>query len=101
MTKNQEIIKEKIKKIKRELDRLEIIRPGSISSQQRARGGKYCQLSYSHKGKGHTEYVRHEHVEQLKKEIADYKRLKKLVAQWIDLSIEASKIRRLIHDKNR
>lgn len=93
--KNQEKITEKIKKIKRELEQLEIIRPGSVSLQQRDRGGRYCQLSYSRKGKSHTEYVRPEHVEQLRKEIADYKRLKDLVAQWIDLSIEASKIRRL------
>jgi hypothetical protein len=99
--KNQETIEEKIKKIKRELDRFEVIRPGSISSQQRERGGKYSQLSYSHKGKGHTEYVRPEHVEQLKKELADYKRLKELVVQWIDLSIEASNIRRAISDKKR
>lgn len=94
MMESQEQIKEKIEKIKCGLEELEIIRPGSISPQRRKRGGTYCQLSYSHKGKGHTEYVKSEHLEQLKKEIADFKQMKKLVAQWIDLSIEASKIRR-------
>ena len=99
MKKNQEKIIEKIKKTKAELNKLEIIRPGSVSAQSRARGGKYCQLSYSHRGKGHTEYVRSEHIEQLKKEIADYKRLKMLIGQWIDLSIEISNIRRDLPDK--
>ena len=92
--KNEKTIKKKIKKIKRELEKLEIVRPGSISSQTRTRGGEYFQLSYSHRGRGHTEYVRAEHVEQLKKEIADHKHLKKLVTRWIDLSIEVSNIKR-------
>ena len=94
MSKNQTQIEEKINEIKRELDGLGIIRPGSISQQRRKRGGTYHQLSYSHKGKSHTEYVRPEHVEQLSKEIADYKKMKELVALWVELSIEASRKRR-------
>ena len=94
MMKKQEQIKEKIEKIKTEIARLEIVRPGSVSSQKRKRGSEYTQLSYSYKGKGHTEYVRPEHVRQLKKEIEDYKRLKQLISEWIGLSIKVSKLRR-------
>jgi len=46
-----------------------------------------------HKMKSKTNYVRAHHVTELKEQIKTYKRFKKLVEKWIDLSIEHSKIK--------
>ena len=53
--------------------------------------GIYYQLSYTHKMRSRTEHVWPEHVPRLKKEIAEYKKFKKLTTEVIDLSIELSK----------
>jgi hypothetical protein len=39
-----------------------------------------------------TEYVRPEYVEQLRKQINEYKRFKELVEEWIELGIQHSKM---------
>ena len=43
--------------------------------------------------KSKTNYVRAHHVVELREQIKTYKKFKKLVEKWIDLSIEHSKIR--------
>jgi len=40
-----------------------------------------------------TEYVRQDCLAEVRKELAAYKRFKKLMDEWIALSIEASKSR--------
>lgn len=92
--KNQAEKQNKIEEIRNEIRNLGPTRPGSVSLQKRARGGQYAQLSYNHKGKSYTEYVREEHIEQVQIEVANYKKLKELTAQWIALEIEVSKSRR-------
>ena len=70
------------------------IRPGSLNKQYRDKErqkGIYYQLSYTHKMRSRTEHVWPEHVPGLKKEIAEYKKFKKLTTEVIDLSIELSK----------
>jgi len=47
-------------------------------------------LSYTHKLKSRTEHVWPGQVKALRKEVEEYKRLKKLTAALIDLSIELS-----------
>jgi hypothetical protein len=42
--------------------------------------------------KSRTEYVRREWVKDLRRQIASHKRFKNLVEQWIDLSIEHSRL---------
>ena len=42
--------------------------------------------------KSRTEYVRREWVKDLRRQIASHKRFKNLVEQWIDLSIEHSRM---------
>jgi len=42
--------------------------------------------------KSRTEYVRKEWVAQIRKQIATHKRFKRLIDQWIDLSIEQSQL---------
>lgn len=40
-----------------------------------------------------TEYIARESVPAVRREIANYKRFKELTAQWIDLSIERSRLK--------
>ena len=42
--------------------------------------------------KSRTEYVRREWVTELRRQIVTHKRFKRLVDQWIDLSIEHSRL---------
>ena len=89
-------IEEKIQKIKHELQTIGDMRPGSLTKQFHKSGEKkwpYWQISYTQKMKSKTEYVRDEFVEQLAKEVAEYKKFKKLTSEWLKLSIELSKRR--------
>jgi len=42
--------------------------------------------------KSRTEYVREEWVPEIRRQIANHKRFKRLIDQWIDLDIERSKL---------
>jgi len=60
------------------------MRPGSLTRQYhnpKDKTGAYYQLSYTHKMKSHTEYVRREYVAEIRKQIFHYKRFKKLVQE--------------------
>jgi len=92
--KKQQKIEAEIKKTKAAIDGLGHMRPGSLSHQARARGQEYCQLSFSHSGKGHTEYVRADHVAQVERELHNYRRFQELLRGWIGLEIELSKLNR-------
>jgi hypothetical protein len=83
----------RIMRIKVELLELGELRPGSLTLQKRGSSGTYYQLSYTHLGKGRTEYIRPEFAKEIKKQIATYRRFKKLVEEWVNLEIERSKIK--------
>ncbi len=85
------------------------MRPGSLSEQFNVCGnpncrckdpdhpkkhGPYYQISYTRKGKSKTEFVRKEMVAGVKRELKNYQKFKKLVDEWIDLSIEVGKLSR-------
>ena len=86
---------QKIKVVKKQINELGDLRPGNLTKQIAKGEGKnpreYWQLSYTHNMKSRTEYVRNEFVKQIKKEVANYKKLKQLMEVWIDLSIQLSK----------
>lgn len=86
-------IERRIEKIKQALAELGDMRPGSISTQTRAWGGKYHQLSYTHQGKGRTEYVPPGRVREVKRQLATYKKFKELANEWTALGIELCKLR--------
>ena len=86
-------IERRIEKIKQAIAELGDMRPGSISTQTRAWGGKYHQLSYTHQGKGRTEYVPPGRVREVKRQIANYKKFKELANEWTGLAIELCKLR--------
>jgi len=92
--KKQQQIEAEIQKTKAAINGLERMRPGSLSHQARARGHEYCQLSFSHSGKGHTEYVRPDHVAQVERELRNYRRFQELLRVWIGHEIELSKLKR-------
>lgn len=86
-------IERQIKAIKEELMSFDEMRPGSLTVQKRGWGGEYHQLSFSHKGKGRTQYVKEENVETVKKQIANYKRFRELTKEWVDLDLQAAMLR--------
>ena len=83
----------RIEKIKKALADLGDMRPGSLSTQTRSWGGQYGQLSYTHLGKGHTEYVPPERVSEVKRQIANYRKFKDLTQEWVTLAIELCKLK--------
>ena len=87
------VIAERIARIKAELTALDDMRPGSLSMQSRSWGGQYCQLSYTHRGKGHTEYVRSESLGEIQRQVANYRRFRELTKEWVDLAIELCKLK--------
>lgn len=86
-------IERRISKIKQALESLGEMRPGSLSVQTRSWGGQYHQLSYTHLGKGRTEYVPEERVRDVKRQIDNYRKFKELTQEWVTLAIELCKIK--------
>lgn len=97
MTQKQLLqIEKKIDKIKQELLKIDGMRPGSLTRQYKnpkEKTGGFYQISYTYKNKSKTEYVKAQHIDDLKQQINTYKKFKKLVEQWIDLSIKYSKLK--------
>jgi hypothetical protein len=89
-------LEEEIQKIKQEIGAMGDMRPGSLTRQMRKAKGKYgsyWHLSYTHRGKGRTQYIRQEFVTQIKAETAAFRRFKRLIDRLIALSIERSQLR--------
>ena len=88
-------IERRIDRIKRALLEIGPMRPGSLTRQYKDpqhHTGAYWQISYTRQMKSRTEYVREEWVKEIRRQIATHKRFKRLVDQWIDLSIERSQL---------
>ena len=96
-------IETQIEKIKTQLQEIGEMRPGSLTRQYRVpkeKSGPYYQLSYMHKMKSRTDYVRPQFVGRVRKQAAAYKRFRKLVDRWIELAILHSKLTIEIDKKN-
>ena len=96
MSKKTSQLEVRIQRIKQELMALDPMRPGSLSRQYRDPENKerpFYQISYTHKGRGRSQYVRPENLAQIRSETASFKRFRKLTEQWVDLSLEASQLR--------
>ena len=88
-------LEKRIEQIKRELQTINEMRPGSLTCQYhnpKEKKGAYYQLSYTHKMKSRTDYVRSEFVPQIREQIAEYKRFRMRVDEWVALSIKHAKI---------
>ena len=88
-------IERRIKIIKHELLKLGEMRPGSVTKQVQVRNGKtysYWQVSFTHKMKSRTNYVRPELLKATRLQIKNFKKFKKLVDEWISLAIEHAQL---------
>lgn len=101
-------IQQRIGRIKAEIAALGDLRPGSISEQYNVCGtpgcrckadrpqkhGPYHQISYTRKGRSRSEFVRPQHLASVRNQIRNYEKLRALVDEWVDLSIELDRLRR-------
>ena len=88
-------IEQRIEKAKAKIILIEEMRPGSLTRQYKHaedQAGAYYQISYTLDMKSRTEYVRKECVSDIRRQVANYMRFKKLTTEWIKLSIEHSKL---------
>ncbi len=112
MKTNQRIqlIERKIQSLKTQLNTLGLLRPGSLSRQYHVcrktgcrcqdprkprRHGPYYHLDYVHHGKKTTRFIRTEHLPEVRRQLANFKKLRHLVDKWITLSLEKAEILRL------
>ena len=50
-------------------------------------------LSYTRRGKGHTEYVQDEVKQQVEQQLQNYKKFRALTQEWIDKAIQLAKMK--------
>ena len=89
-------VEKRMAELTRQLMEIGDMRPGTLSVQYRKPDEKkspFNQISYTHKGKSRSEYVRAENLPAVRREIKAYKRFKTLVEELVTLSIEASRLR--------
>ena len=101
---SQEKLKEieaQIEEIKHELMTLGEMRPGSLTRQRRkgCATGEYYQLSYTHRMKSKTEYVRKEFAPVVREQVATFRRFRKLTQLWVRLAILHAQLK-MQHDKS-
>ena len=99
----------RIKEIQKILSEMGEMRPGSLSMQYNVCGnpscrckdkknpkkhGPYYQLSYTHKGKSTTEFVKAEKVDEVRQQIKNFREFKKLTDEWVDISVKIAKLRK-------
>ena len=103
-----EKLEAQIEKVKAALSKVGPMRPGSLSKQYSAcrkkgckcvdpvkpqKHGPFYQISYVHRGKSSTQFVRSQFVPQVRKQLAAYKKFKALTEKWVALSLELAKLR--------
>ena len=102
-----EQIEKRIEKIKKELQTIGEMRPGSLSKQYNVCGVKNCkckdpknpqkhgpynQLSYVRRGKSTTRFIRDHQLKDVQKQTEQYKAWKELTDEWLNLAIEHAEI---------
>ena len=107
MKRRIQALEKRIERIKRAIGQLGDLRPGSLSQQYNVCGvsgcrckasppqkhGPYYQLSISRKGKDTSRFVRRDEVTTVKRQLRNFRRLRTLVDQWIDLAAELCTLR--------
>ena len=76
--------------------RLGAMRPGTLTVQYRNPAEKktpFHQLSYTHKGRSRSEYVRPENLSAVRREVETFRKFRLLVEEVTELSLEASRLR--------
>ena len=91
-----ETIHKRIERIKVELVAIDEMRPGSVSKQFKEpdlERGAYYQLNYFSGGRSRTDYVAPAVLRDVRRQVSNYKRFKALTAEWVELSIEQSRLK--------
>src|SRR5713226_5608228 len=106
---NRQSLERQIEQIKTRLAELGPLHPGSLSDQYNICGtpgcrckdpkdprkhGPYYQLSYTWRGKSSTRFLRPEQVEAMRQKVANYKRLRELMNEWVSLAVELERAER-------
>ena len=109
-TTSIQALEERIQRIQAELASLGDMRPGSLSQQDNVCGkagcrckdpqnpqrhGPYYQLSWVHRGKSTTQFIRRPFLPQVRAEIATYNRFRKLSDQWVNLALRIAQAKLL------
>ena len=96
---------QRIEQIKAQLAALGEMRPGSISKQYNVCGkpncrckdpqhpqrhGPYYQLSWVHRGKRTTQFIRPPLLPQVRAQIATYNKFRKLTEEWVNLALRVA-----------
>ena len=99
----------RIEEIKKRLVALGEMRPGSLSKQYNVCGnptcrckdpknpqkhGPYYHVSYTHKGKSTTEFVKRGMVTETRTQLKNYRTFKNLTDEWVDLSVKIARLRK-------
>ena len=96
-----------IERIKREIDGLGDLRPGSLSEQYNVCGnpncrckgdppkrhGPYYQISFTRNGRSRTKFVKKPQLRDVKKQLKNYAQFRSLVDRWIEFSSELCQLR--------
>jgi len=96
MSTTYEKLQRQIDRIKQDLRELGPMRPGAISRQYRnpkERQRPFYQISYTHRMKSRSEYLRPENLAAVRRETANFKRFRKLVDRWVDLALQLSQLK--------
>ena len=109
-TNSIQTLEQRIQQIKAELAALGEMRPGSLSQQYNVCGkpncrckdpqnpqrhGPYYQLSWVHRGKSTTQFIRRPLLPQVRDQIATYNRFRKLTDEWVNLALRLAQARLL------
>ena len=101
-------LENKMQEIKTQLMALGEMRPGSLSKQYNVCGkpgcrckdpdhpkrhGPYYQLSYVHRGKSTSQFIRPELRATVRAQTATFKKFRKLIDQWVDLALTVAKLK--------
>jgi hypothetical protein len=107
MANRSQFLEDRIQSIKHEIAALGALRPGALSLQYNVCGspscrckadpplkhGPYHQISFNWHGKSTTHFVRDDDVEEVRRQLENYRRLRDLTDEWIGLALELSRLR--------
>jgi hypothetical protein len=89
-------LKDALRRLRSKLAVIDEMHPGSLSCQYKDpanQSGAYYQLSYTRDRKSRTEYIARDALSDVRRQIDNYKRFKALTEEWVDLSIEHSRLK--------
>ena len=96
MSTELEIKEKRIRALLAGMAKLGAMRPGTLTVQYRNPAEKktpFNQLSYTHRGRSRSEYVRPENLSAVRREVETFRKFRLLVEEVTELSLEASRLR--------